>query len=261
MNPYNVLGVAKNASADNIKKAYRKKAMQTHPDKGGNEDTFKQVSAAYDVLSDPAKKAAYNASPMASANASQRAAANAAQRAAANAVQRAAANAAQRAAANAAQRAAANAEKRAAAETMEARQAAANARSKEVLNNGRAEMNAAATAAVAAAAAYVPNAARANLFANLEAAETEFKNAEAAKADKESLWHRFSWGANHNAHVKGIMNAQARFESAKNALEQARAAVSEHNATRNATRRGGNKRRKMACSRKASKSTRRNNRQ
>lgn len=120
---------------------------------------------------------------MASANASQRAAANAAQRAAANAAQRAAANAEKRAAANAAQRAA--------AETMEARQAAANARSKEVLNNGRAEMNAAAAAAVAAAAAYVPNAARANLFANLEAAETEFKNAEAAKADKESLWKRF----------------------------------------------------------------------
>lgn len=253
MNPYNVLGVAKNAGADNIKKAYRKKAMQTHPDKGGNEDTFKQVSAAYDLLSDPAKKAAYNTSPMASANTAQRAAANAAQRAAANAEQRAAANAEKRAAANAAQRAA--------AETMEARQAAANARSKEVLNNGRAEMNAAAAAAVAAAAAYVPNAARANLFANLEAAETEFKNAEAAKADKESLWHRFSWGANHNTHVKGIMNAQARFESAKNALEKAMVAVSEHNAKTAATRRGGNKRRKMTRSRKASKSTRRNNRQ
>lgn len=67
----------------------------------------------------------------------------------------------------------------------------------------------------------------------------------------------FPGGVNHKTHVNGIMNAQARFESAKNALEKARTAVSEHNATR----RGGNKRRKMTRSRKASKSTRRNNRQ
>lgn len=152
-----------------------------------------------------------------------------------------------------AKNATANAAQRAVAEKREAMEAEANKRTNAVLEKARAEMNAAAAAAVAA----VPNAARANLFANLEAAETEFKNAEAAKADKESLWHRFSWGANHNTHVKGIMNAQARFESAKNALEKARAAVSEHNSTR----RGGNKRRKMTRSRKASKSTRRNNRQ
>lgn len=229
MNHYNVLGVAKNASADNIKKAYRTKAMQMHPDKamqrGENANVaaikFKQVSAAYNVLSNSEKRRTYNATfeagkPQAAAN-----------QTAANAV--------------------------AAAEKREAMEAEANKRTNAVLEKARAEMNAAAAAAVAS----VPNAARANLFANLEAAETEFKNAEAAKADKESLWHRFSWGANHNTHVKGIMNAQARFESAKNALEKARAAVSEHNATS----RGGNKRRKMTRSRKASKSTRRNNRQ
>lgn len=227
MTHYNVLGVAKNASADNIKKAYRTKAMQMHPDKamqrGENVNVadikFKQVSAAYNVLSNSEKRRTYNATleagePQAAAN-------------------------------------------QAAAEKREDMEAEANKRTNAVLEKARAEMNAAAAAAVAS----VPNAARANLFANLEAAETEFKNAEAAKADKESLWHRFSWGANHNAHVKGIMNAQARFESAKNALEKARAAVSEHNATRNATRKGGNKRRKMTRSRKASKSTRRNNRQ
>ena len=59
--PYTTLGVSKSASADEIKKAYRKLAHQHHPDKkGGNEARFKEVNEAYQVLSDPDKKARYD---------------------------------------------------------------------------------------------------------------------------------------------------------------------------------------------------------
>jgi DnaJ-class molecular chaperone len=62
--PYEVLGVAKTASADDIKKAYRALAKKLHPDLNpGNkrvEQQFKEVSAAYDLLSDPAKRARYD---------------------------------------------------------------------------------------------------------------------------------------------------------------------------------------------------------
>lgn len=59
--PYSVLGVSKNASADDIKKAYRKLAHQYHPDKkGGNEAKFKEVNEAYQVLGDPDKKARFD---------------------------------------------------------------------------------------------------------------------------------------------------------------------------------------------------------
>src|SRR5687767_7112932 len=59
--PYTTLGVSKNASADDIKKAYRKLAHQYHPDKkGGNEAKFKEVNEAYQVLGDPEKKARYD---------------------------------------------------------------------------------------------------------------------------------------------------------------------------------------------------------
>jgi DnaJ-class molecular chaperone len=56
MDYYSTLGVGKNASQDEIKSAYRKMAMKHHPDRGGDEATFKKISEAYDTLSDPQKK-------------------------------------------------------------------------------------------------------------------------------------------------------------------------------------------------------------
>src|SRR5574344_2530117 len=66
---YEVLGVAKTATADELKKAYRKKAIQYHPDrqqgktdaeKKEAEEKFKEAAEAYDVLSDPNKRARYD---------------------------------------------------------------------------------------------------------------------------------------------------------------------------------------------------------
>lgn len=60
MDYYQLLGVNRDASSEEIKKAYRRLAMKHHPDKGGNEAEFKKINEAYDVLSDMQKKAAYD---------------------------------------------------------------------------------------------------------------------------------------------------------------------------------------------------------
>lgn len=57
---YKILGVDKNASPDEVKKAFRKLAHQYHPDKGGDESKFKEVNEAYQVLSDKKKRAEYD---------------------------------------------------------------------------------------------------------------------------------------------------------------------------------------------------------
>lgn len=57
---YDTLGVSKTASADEIKKAFRRLAIQHHPDRGGNEETFKEVNEAYEILKDEAKRKRYD---------------------------------------------------------------------------------------------------------------------------------------------------------------------------------------------------------
>jgi len=56
MDYYSTLGLQRGASDEDIKKAYRKLAMKHHPDRGGDQNKFKEISTAYDALSDPEKK-------------------------------------------------------------------------------------------------------------------------------------------------------------------------------------------------------------
>ena len=58
-NPYKTLGVQENADDIQIKKAYKKLAMQHHPDKGGDAKKFQEVSEAYAVLSDKSKRKSF----------------------------------------------------------------------------------------------------------------------------------------------------------------------------------------------------------
>ena len=57
---YEILGINKNADQSTIKKAYRKLAKEKHPDSGGNDEEFKEIAEAYEVLSDDNKKKQYD---------------------------------------------------------------------------------------------------------------------------------------------------------------------------------------------------------
>ncbi|CAD7949620.1 unnamed protein product [Amoebophrya sp. A120] len=58
--PYRVLGLSRGASTDDIRRAYKKLAVKHHPDKGGDQEAFKNITRAYETLSDPKQKQAYD---------------------------------------------------------------------------------------------------------------------------------------------------------------------------------------------------------
>src|ERR1700679_4355261 len=58
--PYQTVGIPKTAKPEAVKRAYRRKAKATHPDSGGNAEEFKEVSAAYRLLTDESKRAAFD---------------------------------------------------------------------------------------------------------------------------------------------------------------------------------------------------------
>ena len=57
---YDLLGISRSASQDEIKKAYRKKAIEKHPDQGGSSEEFTKINEAYSVLSDASKRSMYD---------------------------------------------------------------------------------------------------------------------------------------------------------------------------------------------------------
>lgn len=57
---YNILGVERTATAEDVKRAYRKLAHEHHPDKGGDQEKFKEINEAYQVLSDDQKRSQYD---------------------------------------------------------------------------------------------------------------------------------------------------------------------------------------------------------
>src|ERR1700748_3381113 len=59
-NYYEILGIDKKATQDDIKKAFRKLAQKHHPDKGGDESKFKEITEAYSVLGDERKRREYD---------------------------------------------------------------------------------------------------------------------------------------------------------------------------------------------------------
>ena len=60
MNPYEELGVSKNATTEEIKQRYRILAQLHHPDKGGDEEIFKRIKLAYEILSDFIRRKEYD---------------------------------------------------------------------------------------------------------------------------------------------------------------------------------------------------------
>src|SRR5438552_16506135 len=61
MNHYQRLGINRDATSDEIKRAFRERAKQTHPDKGGSDDEFAPIAGAYDTLMDPQRRLLYDA--------------------------------------------------------------------------------------------------------------------------------------------------------------------------------------------------------
>ena len=60
MDYYSILGVSKNATQDDIRKAYKSLAMKNHPDRGGDSTKFQQINEAYETLKDPSKRQQYD---------------------------------------------------------------------------------------------------------------------------------------------------------------------------------------------------------
>ena len=62
MDPYKILGVSNSSSQEEIKKAYRKLASKHHPDRGGDESKFKEISQAYSIIGTAEKRNEYETS-------------------------------------------------------------------------------------------------------------------------------------------------------------------------------------------------------